>query len=52
MVSPDSKEEIKEAVDQMMNDNIYEELKSNCNASFIEEKNKRQVDIYVQSILS
>jgi len=51
-VNAGSKKEIIDAVNTMMDDNVYEELKNNWNSSFIEEKNKKQVEIYVQSILS
>ena len=52
IVNAGSKEEIIDAVNTMMDDNIYEELKDNCQPNFIIEKNKKQVDLYVQSILS
>jgi len=52
IVNAGSKKEIIDAVNTMMDDNVYEELKNNWNSSFIEEKNKKQVEIYVQSILS
>lgn len=52
VVNAESKGEIKKAVNDMLNDTIYEELKNNCSSSLIEEKNKKQVALYVQNILS
>ena len=51
VVNADSKDEIIEAVNQMLDAELYKELLSNCNPETIIKKNEDQVKIYVDNIL-